>query len=191
MKNNYFNVRQRLSAITPSHNRVFLCSSVSSASLSVDSLTRNSLPSSSLMVMTTMNKTITSQKWPTMSMKKNSVSEPFRHNHTNLNHIIPLDFNNISNLPNSHTWKSSPDEHRLILDCTQEIVLVINLEHPQAPKLIRHAYEEWGVFQLTNHGIPITIMPHFFFLQRRCLNYISIQNTCISFQINHIHKEKY
>ncbi|XP_021903148.1 LOW QUALITY PROTEIN: gibberellin 3-beta-dioxygenase 3-like [Carica papaya] len=108
--------------------------------------------------MTTMNKTITSQKWPTMSMKKNSVSEPFRHNHTNLNHIIPLDFNNISNLPNSHTWKSSPDEHRLILDCTQEIVLVINLEHPQAPKLIRHAYEEWGVFQLTNHGIPITIM---------------------------------
>ncbi|XP_021903149.1 gibberellin 3-beta-dioxygenase 3-like [Carica papaya] len=110
------------------------------------------------MVMTKMNKMTTSQKWPTISMMKNSVSESFRRNPTNLKHIIPLDFNNVSNLPDSHTWNSSPHERRVILDFTQEPVPVINLEHPQAPELIRRACEEWGVFHLINHGIPITLL---------------------------------
>ncbi|KAL6221760.1 hypothetical protein ACLB2K_005155 [Fragaria x ananassa] len=71
----------------------------------------------------------------------------------NLSHIIPLDFNSVDTLPDSHTWDSSPDHHLFT-----EFVPVIDLHDPNAATLIRPACEQWGVFQVTNHGVPMNLV---------------------------------
>ncbi|KDP32333.1 hypothetical protein JCGZ_13258 [Jatropha curcas] len=74
-----------------------------------------------------------------------------------LNQITPLDFKNVAKLPDSHRWTLSsenPSQDPL----TQESVPIIDLNDPHAPSLIREANENWGMFQLTNHGVPITLM---------------------------------
>ncbi|XP_050375449.1 gibberellin 3-beta-dioxygenase 1-like [Argentina anserina] len=72
---------------------------------------------------------------------------------TNLSHIVPLDFNSVHTLPDSHSWDSSPDHHSFT-----EFIPVIDLHDPNAATLIRLASEQWGVFQVTNHGIPMNIV---------------------------------
>lgn len=72
----------------------------------------------------------------------------------NLLHIVPLDFNSVHTLPESHTWASSTERHPV----TDSSVPVIDLLDPNAACLIRRASEQWGVFQVTNHGIPMKLM---------------------------------
>ncbi|XP_062012488.1 gibberellin 3-beta-dioxygenase 3 [Rosa rugosa] len=71
----------------------------------------------------------------------------------NLSHIVPLDFNSIHTLPDSHTWDSSTDHHPFT-----ELVPIIDLLNPNAASLIQLASEQWGVFQVTNHGIPMNLI---------------------------------
>ncbi|KAJ0724770.1 putative gibberellin 3-beta-dioxygenase [Helianthus annuus] len=68
-----------------------------------------------------------------------------------------LDLNSLQELPESHAWlaldnspscgSSSPDQ-----------VPVINLNDPNAMKLVGHACKTWGVFQVTNHGVPTNLL---------------------------------
>nr|XP_043624049.1 gibberellin 3-beta-dioxygenase 1-like [Erigeron canadensis] len=74
-----------------------------------------------------------------------------------------LDLNSMKELPESHAWLSqadgclppcSSDHHLAIVD-----VPVIDLkEDPNAMKLIGHACKTWGVFQITNHGVPLDLV---------------------------------
>ncbi|KAL5572722.1 hypothetical protein UlMin_022319 [Ulmus minor] len=84
---------------------------------------------------------------------KNSISETFKtHNHSNL---IFLDFNSISQLPESHAWTPESDSADPFLD---DSVPVIDPFDPNALSHIRHACENWGVFQVTNHGIQSQLL---------------------------------
>lgn len=79
-------------------------------------------------------------------------------------HIIPLDFESVLDLPESHVWAPSPDEDRT-LDLPESHLLtqadgdtsgppVIDLQAPDVEGLVGDACRRWGVFQVTNHGVP-------------------------------------
>ncbi|XVF34761.1 hypothetical protein REPUB_Repub18cG0086800 [Reevesia pubescens] len=74
-------------------------------------------------------------------------------------HIIPLDFNNVPKLPDSHSWTlPNSDDHQPIDPFTQEPLPIIDLAKPNVFNLIRHSCEKWGAFQVINHGIPISFL---------------------------------
>lgn len=64
-----------------------------------------------------------------------------------------LDLDSLKELPDSYAW--SQEEKTSRSSCGgQESVPVIDLNDPNAIKLIGHACKTWGVFQITNHDIP-------------------------------------
>ncbi|KAK9269758.1 hypothetical protein L1049_001536 [Liquidambar formosana] len=71
-----------------------------------------------------------------------------------------------SNYPESHTWTLS-GTYPSLDPVTAESVPVIDLNDPNAISLIRHASEKWGVFQVTNHGIPMALIEEVEFEARR------------------------
>ncbi|CAN1828093.1 Gibberellin 3-beta-dioxygenase 1 [Linum perenne] len=64
--------------------------------------------------------------------------------------IIPLDFHSLHTIPESHVWPPPCDDDQVFP------VPIIDFSGPSqiTQKLIFDACENWGVFQLTNHGIP-------------------------------------
>ncbi|XP_050213603.1 gibberellin 3-beta-dioxygenase 1-like isoform X2 [Mercurialis annua] len=74
----------------------------------------------------------------------------------NLPQIIPLDFDAIQTLPESHVWPESDDFQ--FNDVGQLSVPTIDLEKPDVGNLIGHACETWGAFQVINHGIPLELL---------------------------------
>ena len=97
----------------------------------------------------------------------NSISESFKSNPIHLNQIIPLDFKSVLTLPDSHNWTLSTDPHQPIPTDPFESVPIIDLTDPNAVLLIRHACEQWGLFQVTNHGIPIDLLKQLEFQTKR------------------------
>lgn len=67
-----------------------------------------------------------------------------------------LDLNAMKELPDSYAW-SSLDEVSPA-SCDLEPVPVVNLEDPNAMMHVGHACKTWGVFQVTNHGVPIMVI---------------------------------
>ncbi|KAJ8750433.1 hypothetical protein K2173_015572 [Erythroxylum novogranatense] len=59
---------------------------------------------------------------------------------SNCSHITPRDFKNAPKLPDSHTWTFSPES--------------LDLYHTNALAMIGKVSEDWGMFQVINHGIP-------------------------------------
>ncbi|KAL5768918.1 hypothetical protein ACOSQ2_015701 [Xanthoceras sorbifolium] len=89
----------------------------------------------------------------------NSVSASFKTNPINIDQIIPVDFKTVLKLPDTHAWTSTaafPDHSPLI--STHEGVPVVDLANPEAVTLIRRACEKWGMFQVTNHGVPSKLL---------------------------------
>ncbi|XP_059638059.1 gibberellin 3-beta-dioxygenase 1-like [Cornus florida] len=84
----------------------------------------------------------------------NSIQESYKTLPTHLNHIIPLDFKGVLRLPESHAWSQSNDYPSI----NSESIPVIDLANPKAIELVRHASEKWGMFQITNHGIPVHLI---------------------------------
>lgn len=81
-----------------------------------------------------------------------TLSEAYREVHPlNLRHIIPLDFDTVRAVPDSHVWPKSDDfssdDHRLSIP-------IVDLKDPNAVKLVGRACETWGAFQVINHDIP-------------------------------------
>lgn len=68
-------------------------------------------------------------------------------------HVRHLDFNSIGELPETHAWPRHLDRPRL-----DEPVPVIDLRDPNVLALITHACETWGMFQITGHDIPISLL---------------------------------
>ncbi|GAV88716.1 2OG-FeII_Oxy domain-containing protein/DIOX_N domain-containing protein [Cephalotus follicularis] len=99
-------------------------------------------------------------------MGSNSISESFKKNPLNLSNIIPLDFEKVPTLPVSHTWTLTTDPPS-VDPFAHEPLPVIDLNDPQAVTLIGHACEKWGVFQVTNHDIPISLLNEIEYHSRR------------------------
>lgn len=70
-------------------------------------------------------------------------------------HPKHVDFKLVKELPESYAWTTHQlEENPLSGNFHRESVPVINLDDTNAQKLIGHACRIWGVFQVTNHGIP-------------------------------------
>lgn len=83
-----------------------------------------------------------------------SVTQLFKNNPVNRDRIIPLDFTNTKTLPDSHVWsKTEPEPKPMPLP-----IPVISLSNPDQHVLLRHACEEWGVFHITDHGVPHSLL---------------------------------
>ncbi|KAL8223661.1 hypothetical protein R6Q57_019136 [Mikania cordata] len=72
----------------------------------------------------------------------------------NQNH---LDLNSMEELPESHAWLSL-DDSPSYGSLGQDQVPVINLNSPNVMKLVGYACKTWGVFQVTNHGVPVKLI---------------------------------
>lgn len=68
-----------------------------------------------------------------------------------------LDLKSMKELPESHAWLSQ-DGSPSYGSSSSEQVPVINLKDPNAMKLVGHACKTWGVFQVTNHGVPTNLL---------------------------------
>ncbi|KAE8654488.1 gibberellin 3-beta-dioxygenase 3-like [Hibiscus syriacus] len=83
-----------------------------------------------------------------------ALSQVCRENPINRHHIIPLDFNSVMTVPDSHAWPKSDDfssNHRLTIP-------IVDLKDPNAVKLAGQACETWGAFQVINHAIPFNLL---------------------------------
>ncbi|KAK8660966.1 hypothetical protein V6N13_051870 [Hibiscus sabdariffa] len=83
-----------------------------------------------------------------------TLSQVYREKPIRLYNIIPLDFNSVRTVPDSHVWPKSDDfssDHRLTIP-------IVDLEDPNAVKLAGQACEAWGAFHVINHGIPLNLL---------------------------------
>ncbi|KAE8691362.1 Gibberellin 3-beta-dioxygenase 3 [Hibiscus syriacus] len=87
------------------------------------------------------------------------------------NYLLPLDFDNVSTLPDSHAWSTktlpSDDPCHHPVDDGEPLPPVIDIGEPGANDLIRHACEKWGAFQVINHGVPLSLFLESEFQARR------------------------
>lgn len=67
------------------------------------------------------------------------------------------DLSSIKELPDSHSWASF-GERPCVDSSTAEPVPVVDLSDPNALTLVSEACKSWGVFQVINHGVPITLL---------------------------------
>ncbi|XVE54342.1 hypothetical protein DITRI_Ditri03aG0072500 [Diplodiscus trichospermus] len=88
-------------------------------------------------------------------MNSVSSSQTFNSSPSRPERILPLDFKNLSQLPDSHAW--TLDDDPPIDPFSQEPFPIIDLAKPDVD-LIRDACEKWGAFQVTNHGIPVSLL---------------------------------
>ncbi|XP_027368798.1 gibberellin 3-beta-dioxygenase 3-like [Abrus precatorius] len=80
----------------------------------------------------------------------NSITNSYKNNPSHVNHRVPLDFSSVLTVPDSHEWVFEPH--------TLGSVPLINLSDPNAKSLVRQACEEWGVFQVINHGVSMKLL---------------------------------
>ncbi|KAJ6427272.1 hypothetical protein OIU84_022797 [Salix udensis] len=75
-------------------------------------------------------------------------------------HQKNIEFTSLQEIPDSHKWAQLDDElqHPLMDPFITESVPVIDLRDPLALQKIGHACKTWGVFQVTNHGIPTSLL---------------------------------
>ncbi|KAI3814980.1 hypothetical protein L1987_14630 [Smallanthus sonchifolius] len=59
-------------------------------------------------------------------------------------------------LPESHAWLL--DDSPSFGSSVPDLVPVINLDDPNVMTLFGHACKTWGVFQITNHGVPTKLL---------------------------------
>ncbi|PON84193.1 Gibberellin-3 oxidase [Trema orientale] len=71
---------------------------------------------------------------------------------TNIVVPLPLDFESVTKLPNSHAWTLVTTDSDPA--ATPDTVPVVDLLCPNAASLVRHACETCGYVQVTNHGVP-------------------------------------
>ncbi|CAL1359384.1 unnamed protein product [Linum trigynum] len=98
-------------------------------------------------------------------VNKSSISESFKTNPIPTTQILPLDLRNLLSLPDSHTWPTSPVQP----PPPSATIPVVDLGRPPhaVASAVRKASDEWGVFQVTNHGIPATLLREAEFQARR------------------------
>lgn len=86
-----------------------------------------------------------------------TLSEAYRNTPLLPHHIIPLDFESVKQVPESHSWQNSDNSLSIRIQ-PPESLPIIDLGDPSAPNLVGQACEAWGIFQVTNHGISPTLL---------------------------------
>lgn len=85
------------------------------------------------------------------------LSEAFKSHPVHLHHKH-ADFSSLQELPDSYAW-NQPDDHPSDQSIfASKSIPVVDLNDPNALKLIGHACKTWGVFQVTNHGISTELL---------------------------------
>ncbi|XAR69338.1 Gibberellin 3-beta-dioxygenase [Bertholletia excelsa] len=89
-----------------------------------------------------------------------ALSEAYRDNPIPLRHIIPLDFRSLGSVPDSHTWPQTNSGVSRSWDPLggHQTIPIVDLASPDAAELVGHACELWGMFQVTNHGLPLSLL---------------------------------
>ncbi|XP_028779367.1 gibberellin 3-beta-dioxygenase 1-like [Neltuma alba] len=85
-----------------------------------------------------------------------TLSEAYRDHPQYLHHIMPIDFSSVRSLPDSHAWPQTVDNDGR--SGPSSSIPVIDLMDPNAVELIGLACEEWGAFQLKNHGVALRLL---------------------------------
>lgn len=86
-----------------------------------------------------------------------SLSEAYRSHPVHVQHKHP-DLNSLQELPESYTWTHHGHDDHTNSPASNESVPVIDLNDPNASKLIHHACTTWGAYQVLNHGIPMSLL---------------------------------
>ncbi|KAL7122188.1 hypothetical protein ACP275_01G029300 [Erythranthe tilingii] len=90
-------------------------------------------------------------------MATTSLSHAYRDTHLHYSHIVPLDFSAVEDLPESHTWTTAHPTRAADHPGGGGLpaaVPTIDLRSPSAAALVGDACRDWGMFQVTNHGVP-------------------------------------
>ncbi|KAK4747054.1 hypothetical protein SAY87_026091 [Trapa incisa] len=86
-----------------------------------------------------------------------SLSDAYRNAPLLSHHIIPLDFESVKHVPESHSWQNF-DSSLSTRDQPPESLPIIDLADPNALNLVGQVCEAWGMFQVTNHGISSVLL---------------------------------
>ncbi|KAJ4952963.1 hypothetical protein NE237_029795 [Protea cynaroides] len=92
-----------------------------------------------------------------------SLSEGHTSNHPHsghgYRHFAPPDFLSLQDqVPDSYLWPQLDDNSSLNFTDPKVSVPVVDLSDPNVVNLVGRACQEWGVFQITNHGIPMGLI---------------------------------
>ncbi|XP_010249916.1 PREDICTED: gibberellin 3-beta-dioxygenase 1-like [Nelumbo nucifera] len=95
-------------------------------------------------------------------MPPSRLSDAFRAHPVHLQHNH-LDLESVREVPDSHAWPELDDYPSAVTveDSNfdvESVPPVIDLTDPNAVKLVGHACKTWGVFQVTNHGLPMRLL---------------------------------
>ncbi|XP_073129575.1 gibberellin 3-beta-dioxygenase 1-like [Henckelia pumila] len=83
-----------------------------------------------------------------------TLSEVYGDTPLQLKHIVPLDFDSIRHLPDSHVWTEPVDLSSKKNVHESDIVPIVDMTAPNVVELVGNACRKWGMFQVTNHGVP-------------------------------------
>ncbi|KAK8698448.1 hypothetical protein V6N13_114566 [Hibiscus sabdariffa] len=74
------------------------------------------------------------------------------------NHLFPLDFDNVSTLPDSYAWSTttlpSDDPCHFTINYCKALMLVIDISEPGAYDLVKHACEKWRAYKSSIMAFP-------------------------------------
>lgn len=93
-----------------------------------------------------------------------SLSQAYTDTLLQLKHIIPLDFDSVHELPESHVWTQRDDFSSETRACQIRVnepfvgIPVIDLRAPNVVELVGNACQRWGMFQVTNHEVPSSLV---------------------------------
>ncbi|KAK9101844.1 hypothetical protein Sjap_019098 [Stephania japonica] len=96
-----------------------------------------------------------------------SLSQVYQAHHYNAYHIIPLNFDTVRELPETHAWPPLDKDNDVSLSSFsssgdghdhQVKVPVIDLSSDDAREMVGRGCETWGTFQVINHGVPLKVL---------------------------------
>lgn len=89
-----------------------------------------------------------------------SLSQAYTDTHIPTQQIIPLDFESVRELPESHIWTPADEDrsHNKREELLEAAPPVIDLGAPDVVELVGNACRKWGMFQVTNHGVPLGLV---------------------------------
>ncbi|XP_042517446.1 gibberellin 3-beta-dioxygenase 1-like [Macadamia integrifolia] len=87
-----------------------------------------------------------------------SLTEAPRTNLPNSGHLAPPDFLSLKDVPDSYSWPQIDFNSSVGLNDPLVSVPVVDLTQPNVVKLVGRACQEWGAFQVINHGIPMGLI---------------------------------
>ncbi|CAK9179216.1 unnamed protein product [Ilex paraguariensis] len=87
-----------------------------------------------------------------------TLSEAYTDTPLHLQHIIPLDFESVQTVPDSHSWPQINDSRSAVHSDEELSIPVIDLMAPDIVELVGEACRTWGMFQVTGHGVPSSLL---------------------------------